>query len=155
MFIVLYRTLSFSLYVYKTMLITIYFFLHVVLVVLGKQLTIFSWKSLPKNMHNYHKRSRYNEKRKSQSFSRKSNNIICINHWKICIMSWMIFVLSLFLDSICQLINICLIHYTYAYPLCHLLKLLLYAFFRYMFLVSIYLIWFLTLTAERYKTKTK
>lgn len=125
MFIVLYRTLSLSrIYVYKTMLITIYFFLHVVLVVLGKQLTIFSWKSLPKNMHNYHKRSRYNEKKKSQSFSRtkKSNNIICINHWKICIMSWMIFVLSLFLDYICQLINICLIHYTYAYPLCHLLK---------------------------------
>lgn len=65
MFIVLYRTLSLSrIYVYKTMLITIYFFLHVVLVVLGKQLTIFSWKSLPKNMHNYHKRSRYNEKEK-------------------------------------------------------------------------------------------
>lgn len=72
MFLVLYRTLSLSrVYVYKTMLISFNFFLHVVLVVLGKQLTIFSWKSLPKNMHNYHKRSRYNEKkRKSQSFSR-------------------------------------------------------------------------------------
>lgn len=67
MFIVLYRTLSLSyslsrIYVYKTMLISFNFFLHVVLVVLGKQLTVFSWKSLPKNMHNYHKRSRYYEK---------------------------------------------------------------------------------------------
>lgn len=66
-----YSALSYSLslllslsriYVYKTMLISFNFFLHVVLVVLGKQLTVFSWKSLPKNMHNYHKRSRYYEK---------------------------------------------------------------------------------------------
>lgn len=72
-------------------------------------------------MHNYHKRSRYKEN--IAKLLENENNIICINHWKIN------YVLN---DFRFELISLLLytptylympyIHYTYAYPLCHLLN---------------------------------